>query len=102
LRSRAVAQSRSCAVAQSRNRAIARSRIARSRIARSRSAEALGNEPAPGTRRSKPAEAEQTRYLEEHLAACGRAVRRGVPLTGHFAESLLDKFEWAAGYDAPP
>jgi beta-glucosidase len=40
------------------------------------------------------------RYLEEHLAACGRAIRRGVPLAGYFAWSLLDNFEWDYGYDA--
>jgi beta-glucosidase len=44
-------------------------------------------------------DAERTRYLEEHLAACGRAVRQGVPLAGYFAWSLLDNFEWAEGYD---
>jgi beta-glucosidase len=43
---------------------------------------------------------ERVRYLEEHLAACGRAVRRGVPLAGYFVWSLLDNFEWADGYDA--
>ncbi|HWG15513.1 MAG TPA: GH1 family beta-glucosidase [Streptosporangiaceae bacterium] len=43
---------------------------------------------------------DRLRYLEEHLAACGRAVRRGVPLTGYFAWSLLDNFEWDYGYDA--
>ncbi|AXK31307.1 beta-glucosidase [Streptomyces armeniacus] len=42
---------------------------------------------------------ERTRYLEEHLAACARAVREGVPLEGYFAWSLLDNFEWAYGYD---
>jgi beta-glucosidase len=40
------------------------------------------------------------RYLEEHLAACARAVQRGVPLAGYFAWSLLDNFEWDYGYDA--
>jgi len=39
-------------------------------------------------------------YLEEHLAACARAVQRGVPLAGYFAWSLLDNFEWDYGYDA--
>jgi len=39
-------------------------------------------------------------YLEEHLAACARAVRGGVPLAGYFAWSLLDNFEWDYGYDA--
>jgi beta-glucosidase len=42
---------------------------------------------------------ERVRYLEEHLAACVRAVRRGAPLAGYFAWSLLDNFEWAYGYD---
>lgn len=41
---------------------------------------------------------ERTRYLEEHLAACARAVRGGAPLAGYFAWSLLDNFEWAYGY----
>ena len=41
---------------------------------------------------------ERIQYLEEHLAACGRAVRRGAPLAGYFAWSLLDNFEWADGY----
>ncbi|MGW0658768.1 GH1 family beta-glucosidase [Streptodolium elevatio] len=43
-------------------------------------------------------DAERTAYLEGHLAACGRALVRGVPLAGHFAWSLLDNFEWAYGY----
>ncbi|HEX4256566.1 MAG TPA: GH1 family beta-glucosidase [Streptosporangiaceae bacterium] len=42
----------------------------------------------------------RVRYLEEHLAACARAVRGGVPLAGYFAWSLLDNFEWDYGYDA--
>ncbi|WP_328536172.1 GH1 family beta-glucosidase [Streptomyces sp. NBC_00344] len=42
---------------------------------------------------------ERTQYLDEHLAACSRAARRGVPLAGYFAWSLLDNFEWAYGYD---
>ncbi|MBV9793080.1 MAG: beta-glucosidase [Actinobacteria bacterium] len=42
----------------------------------------------------------RVRYLEEHLAACGRAVQRGAPLAGYFAWSLLDNFEWDYGYDA--
>lgn len=41
----------------------------------------------------------RTDYLEDHLDACARALRRGVPLAGHFAWSLLDNFEWAYGYD---
>nr|WP_202445800.1 GH1 family beta-glucosidase [Streptomyces sp. SID4941] len=42
---------------------------------------------------------ERTRYLEQHLAACARAVRKGAPLAGYYAWSLLDNFEWAYGYD---
>jgi beta-glucosidase len=42
---------------------------------------------------------DRVRYLEEHVTACGRAVRQGVPLAGYFAWSLLDNFEWADGYD---
>ncbi|QES45571.1 beta-glucosidase [Streptomyces venezuelae] len=42
---------------------------------------------------------ERARYLGEHLAACARAARRGAPLAGYYAWSLLDNFEWAYGYD---
>ncbi|MYR55551.1 beta-glucosidase [Streptomyces sp. SID625] len=38
-------------------------------------------------------------YLVRHLAACASAARKGVPLAGYFAWSLLDNFEWAYGYD---
>ncbi|MDC2957815.1 GH1 family beta-glucosidase [Streptomyces gilvifuscus] len=42
---------------------------------------------------------ERQDYLERHLAACASAVRKGAPLVGYFAWSLLDNFEWAYGYD---
>ncbi|MDF3302056.1 GH1 family beta-glucosidase [Streptomyces tropicalis] len=42
---------------------------------------------------------ERRDYLERHLAACASAARRGAPLHGYFAWSLLDNFEWAYGYD---
>ncbi|MFI6560489.1 GH1 family beta-glucosidase [Streptomyces sp. NPDC050534] len=42
---------------------------------------------------------ERQDYLERHLAACASAIRKGVPLAGYFAWSLLDNFEWAYGYD---
>jgi beta-glucosidase len=42
---------------------------------------------------------ERLSYLEEHVAATGRAVRSGAPVAGYFAWSLLDNFEWAYGYD---
>ncbi|GII32398.1 GH1 family beta-glucosidase [Planotetraspora mira] len=41
---------------------------------------------------------ERAAYLEDHLAACARAVRQGAPLAGYFAWSLMDNFEWAYGY----
>ncbi|MFJ9038710.1 GH1 family beta-glucosidase [Streptomyces sp. NPDC102406] len=42
---------------------------------------------------------EREEYLVNHIAACARAVRKGAPLAGYFAWSLLDNFEWAYGYD---
>lgn len=42
---------------------------------------------------------DRARYLEEHLAACGRAARQGAPGAGYFAWSLMDNFEWAYGHD---
>jgi beta-glucosidase len=42
---------------------------------------------------------ERQRYLTDHLAACATAARKGAPLAGYFAWSLLDNFEWAYGYD---
>ncbi|MEU9862460.1 GH1 family beta-glucosidase [Streptomyces sp. NPDC047971] len=42
---------------------------------------------------------DRIRYLEQHIAACARAVRKGAPLAGYYAWSLLDNFEWAYGYD---
>ncbi|MFG2125894.1 GH1 family beta-glucosidase [Streptomyces sp. NPDC048710] len=41
---------------------------------------------------------ERQDYLERHLAACASAARKGAPLAGYFAWSLLDNFEWAYGY----
>ncbi|MEM9133576.1 MAG: GH1 family beta-glucosidase [Actinomycetota bacterium] len=37
-------------------------------------------------------------YLDGHLAAMEAAKQAGVPVGGYFAWSLLDNFEWAAGY----
>lgn len=38
-------------------------------------------------------------YHADHLAACRAALEAGVPLAGYFAWSLMDNYEWAAGYD---
>ena len=37
-------------------------------------------------------------FLATHLEAAARAVAAGVPLTGYFAWSLMDNFEWAEGF----
>lgn len=39
-------------------------------------------------------------YMEAHLQAAARAIAAGVPLAGYFAWSLLDNFEWSAGYES--
>ncbi|UBV42335.1 beta-glucosidase [Deinococcus taeanensis] len=44
-------------------------------------------------------DAERTRYLTEHLAATQEALARGAKVSGYFAWSLMDNFEWAEGYD---
>ncbi|MEU6366920.1 GH1 family beta-glucosidase [Streptomyces sp. NPDC046931] len=41
---------------------------------------------------------ERQEYLVRHLAACASAARKGAPVAGYFAWSLLDNFEWAYGY----
>jgi beta-glucosidase len=38
-------------------------------------------------------------YLRAHVSALGEAVANGVPVTGYFAWSLLDNFEWSFGYE---
>jgi beta-glucosidase len=37
-------------------------------------------------------------YLDAHLRACHQAIAGGAPLSGYFAWSLLDNFEWAEGF----
>jgi beta-glucosidase len=37
-------------------------------------------------------------YMHRVLLELGRAIREGVPVTGYYAWSLLDNFEWADGY----
>lgn len=41
---------------------------------------------------------ERVAYLQGYLDAAARAIDNGVNLVGYFAWSLLDNFEWAAGY----
>jgi beta-glucosidase len=37
-------------------------------------------------------------YIESHIRAVADALERGVDVRGYFVWSLLDNFEWAAGY----
>jgi beta-glucosidase len=37
-------------------------------------------------------------FMHRYLAELGRAIKDGVPVTGYYAWSLLDNFEWADGY----
>jgi len=37
-------------------------------------------------------------YLERHLDAMFKAKNLGIPISGYFAWSLMDNFEWAYGY----
>jgi beta-glucosidase len=43
-------------------------------------------------------DADRIAYLRDHLAAVHDAVAAGARVTGYFAWSLLDNFEWAYGY----
>ena len=45
------------------------------------------------------ADVERQAYFEQHLSACASAIAKGATLTGYFAWSLLDNFEWAEGYE---
>jgi beta-glucosidase len=38
-------------------------------------------------------------YVGNYLAAVHRALEKGVRVSGYFAWSLMDNFEWAQGYD---
>lgn len=38
-------------------------------------------------------------YFDSHLRAVHRAIELGVPITGYYAWSLMDNFEWAFGYE---
>lgn len=37
-------------------------------------------------------------YFRQHIAAVKRAIESGVPVTGYYAWSFLDNFEWSLGY----
>jgi len=37
-------------------------------------------------------------FMHRTLLQLGRAIREGIPVTGHYAWSILDNYEWADGY----
>lgn len=37
-------------------------------------------------------------YLQSYIAAVGKAIQAGAPVTGYYVWSLLDNFEWSFGY----
>jgi len=37
-------------------------------------------------------------YLRRHFVELARAIQDGLPVTGYFAWSLMDNFEWSVGY----
>ena len=45
------------------------------------------------------ADRRRVQYLREHVQATQRAMADGVPVSGYFAWSLLDNFEWGHGYE---
>jgi beta-glucosidase len=44
-------------------------------------------------------DASRVKYFHDHIAATQIAMAQGVPVTGYFAWSLMDNFEWASGYE---
>ena len=54
--------------------------------------------PAQGGEPEGVADARREAYLRGHLQAAHQAIQAGVPLTGYFAWSLMDNFEWGHGY----
>lgn len=47
-----------------------------------------------------PNDAKREWYIQNHLAAIGRAIRDGYDVRGYFAWSLADNYEWHWGYKA--
>src|SRR5262249_36814632 len=41
---------------------------------------------------------QRPRFLLEHLYAVGQAIQDGLDIRGYFYWSLIDNFEWAAGF----
>ncbi|MFZ5671625.1 MAG: GH1 family beta-glucosidase [Pseudomonadota bacterium] len=55
----------------------------------------------PGPVSSALRDVQRAEYHIDHLDHMARAMRRGVPVKGYFAWTLMDNFEWAYGYSTP-
>ena len=47
-----------------------------------------------------PNDSKREWYMQNHLAAIGRAIHDGYDVRGYFAWSLADNYEWHYGYKA--
>lgn len=59
--------------------------------------EVVQDEAMPGGRTVH--DAKRVNYLNNHVAAVADAISQGANVTGYFAWSLLDNFEWSLGYE---
>jgi len=57
--------------------------------------------PEPVTPDGAINDVQRAEYHIDHLDHMARAMRRGVPVKGYFAWTLMDNFEWAYGYSTP-
>ncbi len=57
---------------------------------------AIYNSPSEQT--APVPDARRIAYLQAHLAQVQTAILRGVPVTGYYAWTLMDNYEWAEGY----
>ena len=48
--------------------------------------------------RGEVIDSDRIEYLAQHISVVKQAQTQGIPVNGYFAWSLLDNFEWAAGY----
>ena len=60
---------------------------------------ALANEVV--TEAGEILDVKRAHYYVDHIAQLARAASEGVPVTGYFAWTLMDNFEWAYGYTTP-
>lgn len=60
---------------------------------------ALANEVV--TEAGEILDVKRAHYYVDHIAQLARSASEGVPVTGYFAWTLMDNFEWAYGYTTP-